>query len=84
VTVQALDVEALTNQVKRALVVGSVTSIVVHPATGQVLVSIDLPDLPEVDRRRVEERARFGLLVVGAVYAAEGYVFVPVFPPAAT
>ena len=51
VTAQALDVDALTDQVKRAIVVGSVTSIVVHPDTRQVLVSIDLPHLPEVDRR---------------------------------
>ena len=46
-----------------------------------MLVSIDLPDLPEVDRQRVAERARVSLLVVEAGYAAGGYVFAPVFAP---
>ena len=80
-TAEPLDVGTLTEQVNRAVVVGSVTSIVVHPDTGLVLVSIDLPDLPEVDRRRVAERARVSLLVVEAGYAAGGYVFAPVFEP---
>ena len=73
---------ALTQQVNRAIAVGKATSIVVHPVTGLVLVSIELPDLPEVDRVRAEERARVSLLVVEAAYAAGGYVFAPVFSPA--
>jgi hypothetical protein len=59
-----------------------VTSIVVHPVTGLVLVSIALPDLPEADRVRVQERARISLLVVEARYVAGGYVFESVFEPA--
>jgi len=80
-TAQTIDVDTVTEQVNRAIVVGTVTSIVVHPDTGLVLVSIDLPDLPEVDRLRVAERARVSLLVVEAGYAAGGYVFAPVFAP---
>lgn len=80
-TAQAIDVDVLTEQVNRAIVVGSVTSIVVQPVTGLVMVSIELPDLPEADRLRVEERARVSLLVVEAPYTAGGYTFVPVFPP---
>jgi hypothetical protein len=80
-TAQTLDVATLTEQVNRAIVVGSVTSIVVHPDTGLVLVSVALPDLPEVERLRAEERARVSLLVVEARYAAGGYVFAPVFAP---
>lgn len=53
----------------------------VPPVTGLVLVTIDLPDLPEVDRLRVAERARVTLLVIEARYVAEGYVFAPVFSP---
>jgi len=81
VTALTLDVDALTGEINRALGVGSVSSIVVHPVTQLVLVSIDFPDLPEVDRVRVQERARVSLLVVEARYVAEGYVFAPVFSP---
>ena len=80
-TARTLDVATLTEQVKRAIVVGSVTSIVVHPDTGVVLVNVALPDLPEVERLRAEERARVSLLVVEAGHAAGGYVFAPVFAP---
>lgn len=82
-TALTLDVDAFTDEVNRALVCGSVSSIVVHPVTKMVLVSIDLPDLPETDRVRVQERARVSLLVVEARYVADGYVFAPVFSPPA-
>jgi hypothetical protein len=79
----ALDVAVLHGQLNDALrrEQATVESLVVHPVTGLVLVSIKLPDLQESEQRRKQEQAEIDLQIVEASYSGDGYVFVPVFAP---
>ena len=77
------DVASLREQLTDALrhTDATVTSIVVHPVTALVVLSISLPDLTEAERLRAEEETRIDIAMVEARYSSGGYVFAPVFAP---
>jgi hypothetical protein len=79
------DVASLREQLTDALrhTDATVTSIVVHPVTALVVLSISLPDLAEAERLRAEEETRIDIAMVEARYSSGGYVFAPVFAPTA-
>ena len=73
------DVDSLRDQLNHALrhTDATVESIVVHPVTALVVLSIGLPHLAEPERLRAEEEARIDIAMVEARYSSGGYVFAP-------